>query len=48
VEVEWKTSWWPAVIREVRDGEYYIHYDKHDNSWDEWVPPARIRLPNLW
>lgn len=42
--VEWQGSWYPAVIEDERDGEFFIHYLDHARSWDEWVPPARLRL----
>lgn len=43
VQVEWKGSWWPAVVVQAQPGAWYIHYDNYDNSWDEWVGPDRIR-----
>lgn len=43
VEVEWRGRWWPAqVVR--REGESTcIHYVGYDSSWDECVPPSRVR-----
>jgi hypothetical protein len=43
VEVNWKGSWYPAEVMEVSGNRCLIHYDGYDNSWDEWVGPARIR-----
>jgi uncharacterized protein with FMN-binding domain len=43
VEVEWKGSFYPAKILEVKDGKYKIHYDGYADSWDEWVTTARIK-----
>ncbi len=43
VEVEWKGRWLPATVVEIADNRFRIHYDGYDNSWDEWVIPARIR-----
>ncbi|MBI2392223.1 MAG: hypothetical protein HYV09_21730 [Deltaproteobacteria bacterium] len=44
VQVEWKGSWWPAVVVQSQPGLWFIHYEGYDNSWDEWVGPARIRV----
>ncbi|WP_210412708.1 MBT domain-containing protein [Luteimonas granuli] len=43
VEVDWSGRWYPAQVRKVDGGRYLIGYDGYDSSWDEWVPPARIR-----
>jgi len=43
VSVEWKGSWWPAHVIAAKPGSWKIHYDGYDNSWDEWVGPARIK-----
>ncbi len=44
VEVEWKGSWYPASVMELKpQGRYKIHYDGYDNSWDEVVGASRIR-----
>jgi hypothetical protein len=44
VQVEWKGSWYQATILEAKDdGNYKIHYDGWSSSWDEVVPPNRIR-----
>ena len=45
IEVEWKRSWYKAEILEVKDGQFKIHYDDFDNSWDEWVKLDRMRIP---
>lgn len=45
IEVEWKRSWYKAEILEVKDGQFKIHYDGFDRSWDEWVKRDRMRLP---
>lgn len=42
-EVLWKNEFWPAKILKRRDNEYFIHYDGHDNSWDEWVSLSRMK-----
>ena len=44
VKVEWNGSWWDALVREVRDRVYLIHYVGFDSSWDEWVDETRIKL----
>ena len=43
VKVEWEGSWWDALIREIHDGKYFIHYVGFDSSWDEWVDDSRIK-----
>lgn len=45
VEVKWMGSWYAAKVLKVDKGVYYIHYIEDDSSWDEWVPPKRIRAP---
>lgn len=47
VEVEWKGSWYPANVMEIKaQGKYKIHYQGYDSSWDETVGPSRIRARN--
>jgi hypothetical protein len=43
VEVEWRGSWWPAVLLERRRAGWMVHYDGYSNDWDEVVTLARIR-----
>ncbi|MDF1564334.1 MAG: caspase family protein [Deltaproteobacteria bacterium] len=43
VEVEWGGSWWPALILEEKGKQLRIHYVGYDSSWDEWIPPERLR-----
>jgi len=43
VRVEWKGKWYPAVILDVDADRYRVHYDGFEDSWDEWVVPARIK-----
>jgi hypothetical protein len=43
VEVEWHGTWWPAEVLRVSGGSTLIHYTGWASSWDEWVPPGRIR-----
>jgi hypothetical protein len=43
VEVQWGGTWYPAQVLAVNGGSTRIHYTNYDSSWDEWVPPARIR-----
>lgn len=42
VQVEWKGTKYPAVIKESRDGFHLIHYTGYDDSWNEWVMYERI------
>lgn len=47
VDVEWKGSWYPASVMEVKpQGNYKIHYDGYGGNWDEVVGPGRIRARN--
>jgi hypothetical protein len=43
VEVEWHGTWYAAQVLRVSGGSSLIHYTGYDSSWDEWVPPDRIR-----
>ncbi len=43
VQVEWKGTWYPAVVLDGKLGPHYIHYDDYSKAWDEWVAPGRIR-----
>ncbi len=43
VEVEWRGSWLAARVREARGGSYYVDFDDKSESWNEWVPRARVR-----
>lgn len=44
VEVQWKGTWYPAQVLGVKKGEWKIHYDGYESSWDEWVKANRIRV----
>jgi hypothetical protein len=43
VEVEWRGSWWPAVVLEQRGARWLVHYEGYGNEWDEVVARERIR-----
>ena len=43
VKVEWKGSWWDAIIQEKNGEQYLIHYVGFDTSWDEWITTERIK-----
>jgi len=43
VEVEWRGSWWPAVILDRRGARWLVHYEGYGDDWDEVVEPQRIR-----
>ncbi len=43
LSVKWKGTWYPAHVLKVNGDQLFIHYDGYDNSWDEWVGPARYR-----
>ncbi len=36
-------KWYPAVILNVRNSEWYIHYDGYDAKYDLWVDAKRIK-----
>lgn len=46
VEVQWETDeqWYPASIVQAWYGLHRVRYDGYDESSDEWVGPAAIRL----
>jgi hypothetical protein len=43
VEVEYKGRWYRAKIKEVDGEQTQVHYVGYDDSWNEWVGPARLR-----
>lgn len=43
VDIEWHGSWYPGEILKVENGRYYIHYDNHTDTWNEWVGADRLR-----
>jgi hypothetical protein len=43
IEVAWNGAWYPAIVLEMKENKFKIHYDGYDNSWDEWVDQSRIR-----
>lgn len=43
VDVEWRGSWWPAVLLEPRGGRWLVHYEGYTAEWDEVVTSDRIR-----
>jgi hypothetical protein len=43
VDVEWRGSWFPAVVLERRGARWLVHYDGYADEWDELVPGERIR-----
>lgn len=43
VEVEWRGSWWPAVLLEQRGARWLVHYEGYSSDWDELVSVDRIR-----
>jgi len=45
VEVVYEGDWYPAKVLKVKGGIHYIHYDDYSDTYDEWVPSGRIRLP---
>jgi len=44
VKVEWNGGWWDAIIKEIHNNKYHIHYIGFDSSWDEWIDDSRIKL----
>ncbi|MFO0952710.1 MAG: hypothetical protein U0835_16490 [Isosphaeraceae bacterium] len=43
--VEHGGDWYPALVLEVGDDQYFIHYVGHDMDSNEWVTEDRIRFP---
>ena len=43
VSVQWQGKWWNASVLEVKGSRTLINYDGYDATWNEWVPPARIK-----
>jgi len=43
VDVEWRGSWFPAVVLERRGARWLDHYEGYSEDWDELVPDERIR-----
>jgi hypothetical protein len=44
-EVEWKGKWYPGQVIGVKGAAYRIHYLDYDDTWEEWMPAARLRKP---
>ncbi len=43
VDVEERGIWYDATVLDVKDGQYYIHYDRYSSSYDCVVNNDRIR-----
>lgn len=43
VEALWKDKWYKAKVIDVGPMGKKIHYMGYKDSWDEWLPPERIR-----
>ncbi|MFO0737484.1 MAG: hypothetical protein U0270_16450 [Labilithrix sp.] len=43
VDVNWKGGWYQAKILSKVDANYRVHYIGWSASWDDTVPPSRIR-----
>jgi hypothetical protein len=43
VEVEWRGTWWPAVVLERRPRGWLVHYEGYSADWEEIVAAERIR-----
>ena len=43
VEVEWRGSWFPAVLLERKRAGWHVHYEGYSNEWDEVVSLSRVR-----
>lgn len=39
-------GWYRATVLEVGASGYKVRYDGWGAGWDEWLPPARLRLPD--
>jgi hypothetical protein len=43
--VKWEDDWHAALVLQVTDGRYYIHYVGNEMDENEWVGEDRIRFP---
>ena len=43
IEVEWKETWYPAVVLKKDGIKSFVHYVNFDDTWDEWVTAERMR-----
>ena len=43
IEVQYDNAWYRAVVIEVKDGSYKIHYDGDSSNSDQWVKPSQMR-----
>jgi hypothetical protein len=43
VLVLWGSSWWPCTVLDIKNGQYFIHYDGYNSTSDEWVTTPRIK-----
>lgn len=43
VEVLDHSVWRKSQVLRVEGGKYFIHYEGWSDSWNEWVPPERVR-----
>jgi hypothetical protein len=42
--VEWDGDWCPALVLQVAEGRYFVHYVGHDMDENEWVTEDRVRF----
>ena len=45
IEVEWHGSYFPAEVRQIKNGFYKIRYTGYGPEWDEWIELDRMRAP---
>lgn len=45
VQVEWGGKWWAASVKGRQGADTCVRYLGFDASWDECVPPSRVRRP---
>lgn len=43
VEVNYKRTWYPAHVLDIKGGSHYVSYDDYDTDENEWVSTKRIR-----
>lgn len=46
-EALYKGVWYPVRILRAEGGKFLVHYLGFDASWDEWLGPERLRLPDF-
>lgn len=43
VEAEWRGTYYPARVLDVKGSVHLVHYEGYSEEWDEWVSSKRLR-----